>query len=481
MLREVSSRIKPVNSDKPKGKPENQRRHPVTGCRADTLMGLWLIDPKILEGYQNLVSTHDLVALKELSAEVPQVQTKVVGKVARIAINGPTSKYPTSFSAIAGGTSTLRVQKLITTAAADPEIGAILLDIDSPGGTTHGAFDFADVIAKAAKRKPIIAFGNGDMTSAAALSSSQASYVIATPETQVGSIGVKAVLKDTSEAYAKMGVKVIPVTSGKLKALAESGTVISKSEIQRVQSMVDDINAMLVAYVAKGRGLDPEKIQNLEGDFFRADKGKLHGLIDEVGDEDRALAIAAEAAANPEKFISRKAGTPAGATTSAAPNTEADSSVRSNRVMLTPEQLAQAKQLPGAKPTLTAENADVELLGIASDLAGKLPKTIADADAKRYIALAGREVDLLVKEERLVPEQATKLKELIKPSMVASDGSISLSMDALTDVLKLNRPAGLVQETTEGQPQGKTEPGKPEAEKPLTKEEVDAHVAASRV
>lgn len=423
-------------------------------------MGIWFMDAAILDGYRQLAAEHSLKEMKELSESVPAaapVREMRGGKIGLIQLNGPTTKYKTSMQAITGGTSTLAMTKQIRKLGNEPQIGSILIDTDSFGGSAHGAFDWADEIAKVAKKKPVIFFGNGAMCSAAMLSASQGSYRIATPETQVGSIGVKAVLRDTSKMMEAAGVKVIAITSRKLKSFGEPGMPLTEEQINNIRKEIMDVDAMFLKYVSRGIGMSEKQIADLEAGSFLADEAKKIGLIDEVGDFDRAIEVAADAAINPVKFLSRKGGEPtdrgsggsAGNSSSAAPQTTPASVEKGTRVMLDEKQLKQAKALPGAPADLNAENADVALLGIAENLAkNQKAPALASDQAQRYADIAQREIKHMAKEEKLNPEQEKALIALCTPSNVDAGGNVIIGLDKLQEVFNLNKPAGLVEEKT---------------------------------
>lgn len=474
------SAIKLINrvnkpSDPPSSPPE-KRRHPVTGCRMDTLLGTWLMDAVLLEQYRVMVASHDLRDMKEMSEDVPAAKpAKIANKVGILELNGPTTKYKTSMQAITGGTSTLELTKQLRLLVGNNEVGAIVIREDSPGGTAHGAYDWADEVYKAAKVKPVIIFGHGYMTSGAMLTASQGTYRIATPETWIGSIGVKAVLRDTSKAMEAMGIRVIPVTSGKHKATIEPGVPITEEQIEEIKRDVMATHNMFLDYVSRGIGITAQKLDDLQADVFLAGKAKELGLIDEVGDEERAMEVAFEAAANPKTFLSKaKDGSikrdqidPV-VTKPIAPPTVPGSTVKGNRTMLTDQQLAEARQLPGAPATMTAENADTVLLDVAKKLsANQKPVKIAKDQAERYASLAKREVSLLSKEDKVNPEQQKALEALCVAENVSDEGTIQISLEKVQDVLKLNKPSGLVEEKSKGQVVAREIPGEPKGDEKM--------------
>src|SRR5690606_27173335 len=116
------------------------------------------------------------------------------GGVATVVIDGMMMKGDSSF----GGTSTVRTRRAIRGAAADPNVRAIALRISSPGGHVHGTPELAAEVKAAAATKPVHAFAEDIMASAAYWVASQARSISVNPTGEVGSIGVFGVVEDTS-------------------------------------------------------------------------------------------------------------------------------------------------------------------------------------------------------------------------------------------------------------------------------------------
>jgi ClpP class serine protease len=120
-------------------------------------------------------------------------------------------------SEMSGGTSVQRFKQSLEAALADDKVTSIMLDIDSPGGSTDLIPEMAAQIRQARKQKPIVAMANTAAASAAYWLGSQASEFVVSPSGKVGSIGVFAAHTDVSEAEAKAGVKTTLISAGKFK------------------------------------------------------------------------------------------------------------------------------------------------------------------------------------------------------------------------------------------------------------------------
>lgn len=285
-------------------------RHPLTGCRADSLLGPWCIEPMAFDALHRQAQGYDLAWLADYNARAEMREREAAEKdkadgkpdplpyaltdkgVAVLPVTGPTSKYPTSFQRVMGGTSTLLASRAMRHATENPDVRSILMHVDSPGGTAEGLFLFADEIRRADAVKPVFAHGDDKATSAAQLILSQARRSTASAATQLGSIGTLSYLVDASQKTASEGLRVIPVAAGKFKAAGLPGTRITDEQIAYFQSRIDDTNKLFVDGVSRGRRLTPGFIQDLEARVFRADDARNLNLIDQVCGFDEAVAYA---------------------------------------------------------------------------------------------------------------------------------------------------------------------------------------------
>jgi len=187
-----------------------------------------------------------------------------------------------------GVTSIDIFERLVNTAADDDEIDSILFNFDSPGGTVTGVPEAAEAVRRAKNIKPVIAYADGQMCSAAYYIASQATYIYALPSAQVGSIGVYLALLDYSRAAEMAGIKVELFKSGKNKGMGTPGTALSEEQRAMLQAKVDKTGAQFRATVNEGRGrtINPDVMQ---GQSFDTGEAKLNGLIDEIASFDQAL------------------------------------------------------------------------------------------------------------------------------------------------------------------------------------------------
>jgi signal peptide peptidase SppA len=181
-------------------------------------------------------------------------------------------------------TSMSQLATTIRSAAMDPAISAIVLDIDSPGGTVQGAQELADVIFNARTQKVVAAVANSCAASAAYWLASQASELYAAPGAEVGSIGVYTCHCDVSEALKQDGIAPTLIAAGKFKTELSSYGPLTAEARAAVQGTVDAHYDAFVRAVARGRGTSQKAVREGmgQGRMLLPDQAKAEDMIDGV-------------------------------------------------------------------------------------------------------------------------------------------------------------------------------------------------------
>lgn len=259
--------------------------------------GLWAVQPEpflaVCDGLKGTdVGLHVAEARAQPADSTSGSEYQVLpGGVAVVPIRGSLMKQTSSLS---GGTSTVRARRQVRLAARDQEVAAILLLVDSPGGTVSGTGDLADDVAAANKQKPVVAFVEDLGASAAYWIASQARQVFANRTALVGSIGTFAVIEDLSSRAAALGIKVHVIRAGAFKGAGTPGTEITPSQLAEWQRVVDQSNAFFLEAVARGRRLPLGRVQELaDGRVHLAADAQRLGLIDGVKTLDQIVAALA--------------------------------------------------------------------------------------------------------------------------------------------------------------------------------------------
>ena len=173
--------------------------------------------------------------------------------VAVVPIRGTLLKRNSWLAAASGLCSYAGVKQATASAMKDPQVKAVMFDIDSPGGTTHGCFELSDAIYGMRGEKPIWGCANDLAASAAYALGSAADRLFLTRTAGVGSIGVFAVHADISGADEQAGVDFTYIYAGAKKVDGNPHQPLSKSARADVQAEVDREYAIFVSTVARNR------------------------------------------------------------------------------------------------------------------------------------------------------------------------------------------------------------------------------------
>lgn len=210
--------------------------------------------------------------------------------IAVIPIHGTLVRRTVGLEASSGLTSYLALADQLDAALANPQVRAILLDVDSPGGESGGVFDLADRVRAATRAKPVWAVANDQAFSAAYALASAADRVFVARTGGVGSVGVIALHADHSAKDAKEGVRYTPIFAGARKNDLSPHEPISDEAQAVLTREVERVFGLFVETVSVHRGLTADQVRAWEaGLFFGADAVSA-GLADTVGSFDEALA-----------------------------------------------------------------------------------------------------------------------------------------------------------------------------------------------
>lgn len=267
----------------------------------DVLTSPWAIVREKLFEIQEIYSTHlrgekiDVAAIEARIGKPLENDTEsyeVINGMAVISLHGVSAKRANLFSRISGGISTELAARDITDALNDPDIKGLLLDIDSPGGTVDGTLELANIIFEGRDKKPIVAYTDGIMASAAMWYGSAADKVYISGDTvQTGSIGVVATHVDYSEYEKRIGIKTTEIYAGKYKRMASQHKPLSKDGKQYIQDSVDYVYTVFVDQVARHRGVSSDTVLKDMADakVFIGKQAITAGLVDGVSTMDRLL------------------------------------------------------------------------------------------------------------------------------------------------------------------------------------------------
>lgn len=178
-----------------------------------------------------------------------------------IPIHGIIMRRPGLIEQLFGAVSLTETMAMFRAAMADPEIGTVVLSIDSPGGETDGITEAAAEIRAARSQKTIVAVADTMACSAAYWLAASATEIVAAPTSVLGNIGVYVIHDDITGLLEAEGVKRDIIASSDLKAAFADGGSLSQEARDQLQAIVDEQAAMFVSDVAKGRGVSAATVR----------------------------------------------------------------------------------------------------------------------------------------------------------------------------------------------------------------------------
>ena len=236
-------------------------------------------------------------AFGDMFAERSPEPSPVPGDAAVVSIRGPLMKDADLFFDSYSG-----IRARVTEALARRP-SALVLAINSPGGLVAGCFETARAIRAAADAAgvPMVAYVDGQATSAAYAMACCASRIVAPASALLGSIGVIQPLVDATGADAQQGLRVEFVTSGARKADGQSSAPITDDTREAVRGIVMAQARIFFELVSEYRGLSVEDVEALQARVMVASDAVSIGLCDEVADLDSLLATLASAGTENEE------------------------------------------------------------------------------------------------------------------------------------------------------------------------------------
>ena len=258
----------------------------------------WAILPEKLQQIQSVLALRAQgvrVPKEEIAARIgmPRTQPAPVsaGKISVLNIYGTISPRLSAMQDASGGVSAEAISKAFAESVNNPDVSAIVLNIDSPGGAVGGIAELSKQIYDARGKKPIIAVANGQMASAALWIGSAADEVVATPSaTDIGSYGVMSIHQDDSKALEKAGIAQTVIASTEYKA--EGWGPMTESLKTRMQERVDTISAQFGMDLARNYGVSLAKVESQfgKGRTFLAEEALQAGLVKRIGTLESVLA-----------------------------------------------------------------------------------------------------------------------------------------------------------------------------------------------
>ena len=373
-------------------------------------------------------------------APTPEDAMNVSNGVAVLSVRGPMMRSPSVFARKYGGF--VGYEEIIAAAddlRNDPNVSAVVLSMDTPGGSVNGIEDATNALAQLAASKPLVSHTSGLMCSGGVYLASAANERYATRDATVGSIGVICSVLDLSRMLANEGIGIVHIAEPAGKAALRIGQPVTAEATADLRESVVEDYQIFRERVSTATGLTNEQIDAMDARVYTGTGAKRAGLVNGVGSIQQAIDRAA-ALAKTKRTATMPVTTKTAAPTATVTTNNPDGSVKTAEVEVKPTEpkvepaapaAATLAQIEAAVPADLPGRSDL-ILGCMRDQA-----TLADVGAKVVQSYAG-----LVKQRdasiaTLQGEVAT-LKETIAKAQKA--GTIAFNPNPLPEA-KSDGPA----------------------------------------
>jgi len=202
--------------------------------------------------------------------------------------------------------------RLLDEAEKDGKIKAVIIRVDSPGGVVGACQEIHDKVKEITEKKPVVVSMGSVAASGGLYISVPATKIVANPGTITGSIGVILQTFNFSSLINKIGIKVVTIKSGPYKDILNPFGKPDPKHAEIVQKLIEQSYAQFVKAVADGRKIPIEKVKEFaDGRIFTGEEAKRLGLVDYLGNFDKAVEIARKLAKCPKAkiyYLKRKKG-----------------------------------------------------------------------------------------------------------------------------------------------------------------------------
>lgn len=215
------------------------------------------------------------------------------GTVGVIQLDGVISADSSGGYFDSGGIDPVWTVDMLEQADADPGVDAVVIRINSPGGSPAASWEIYEAVRNMSK--PVVVSVADIAASGAYYIASGADVIVAAPSSEVGSIGVILVAQDLEGLFEKLGIRYTVLTRGKYKDIGSAAREMTAEEKRVLQGQIDDIYEQFIADVADARpALDVDQVRELAtGLTYPGEQALELGLIDEIGSYSDALDVAA--------------------------------------------------------------------------------------------------------------------------------------------------------------------------------------------
>lgn len=191
-----------------------------------------------------------------------------------------------------------RVVSSLKAFSENDRIKAVILKINSPGGSVGAVQEIYAQVQKLRQKGKKVVVSMGDVAASGGYYiAAAADKIVANPGTLTGSIGVILEIGTMQELLKKVGVKIETIKSGKMKDIGNFSRAMTEEERTLLQGLINNSYDQFVQAIVAGRGMDKQKVLSLaDGRIYTGEQAMAAGLIDSLGNYDDAIKVAADLA-----------------------------------------------------------------------------------------------------------------------------------------------------------------------------------------
>jgi protease-4 len=227
-------------------------------------------------------------------------------KIAVIRVIGPITREGLGGLPLgSGGAGSRRIVALLDRAQRDPAVKAVLLELNTPGGSVVASDEINRKLQTLRReRKVVVALMTEVAASGGYYVAAGADHIVADPTTITGSIGVVLTLTNIEELSRKIGWRTIVFKSGALKDLGNPNRPVTPREAAILQEFVNEAYGRFIDVVAQGRRMDRARVSSLaDGRIYSGGQAHRLGLVDSLGGFTEALDVAKRRAGVTDPWI----------------------------------------------------------------------------------------------------------------------------------------------------------------------------------
>lgn len=277
------------------------RPHLVSPANLDTLLAS--VAPRILGGGKLLVRAMDDDYDED---KTPVEAYRVKNRIAIVPVIGTLVRRSSWLDALCGFTSYDGLRASVTEAMREPDVLAVMLDIDSGGGEAGGCFDLVEQLKELSRHysKPIWAHANETAASAAYAIACAAECIWITRTGEAGSIGVVCAHIDQSKADEKAGIKWTYIFEGEHKTHGNPHEPLADEALRKAQENCTLLYDMFIDLVMNSRAMTASEIRATKAETFIGQQAVNIGLADRVGTFEQAMqSFARQVDKKPPKIV----------------------------------------------------------------------------------------------------------------------------------------------------------------------------------